>query len=194
VACNTARCDHDLTGGSISLVARTQGDAPRGFLPAVKQSIRQADPTIALEVHVMGDNLALAFWPTRFMTAMLGVMGALGLLLAMVGLHGVISYAVARRTNEIGIRMALGASRAQVLRLILADGFSLVAAGAAVGLLVSAAATGPLSALLAAGVRTLDPLIFGGVTLALALVATGSSLVAARRSMLIDPITALRYE
>ena len=183
-----------LTGGSISLVARTQGDAPRRFLTAVKQSIRQADPTVALEVHIMRDILALAFWPTRFMTTMLGVMGALGLLLAMVGLHGVISYAVARRTNEIGIRMALGASRAQVLRMILADGLSLVAAGAAVGLLVSAAATGPLSALLAAGVRTLDPLIFAGVTLALALVATGSSLVAARRSMLIDPIIALRYD
>jgi len=184
----------DLTGGSISLVVRTQGDAPRSFLPAVKKSIRQADPTIAFEVHIMRDNLALAFWPTRFMTATLGVMGALGLLLAMVGLHGVISYAVARRTNEIGIRMALGASRAQVLRMILADGLSLVAAGAAVGLLVSAAATGPLSALLAAGVRTLDPLIFAGVALMLASVATASTLIAARRSMRIDPISALRYE
>jgi ABC-type antimicrobial peptide transport system permease subunit len=121
-------------------------------------------------------------------------MGCLGLLLAMVGLYGVMSYTVNRRTREIGIRMALGAARTAILRMSLRDGLALVGAGVAIGLGISVLITRPLAAFLASGIGPADPLTFGGAALLLTLVGACASYVPAHRATRVDPMAALRHE
>jgi len=142
----------------------------------------------------MRDHLALAFFPSRVGALLLTILAGLGLMLAMVGLYGVIAYTVGRRTHELGIRIALGASRAQVLRLVVEDGLVLVGAGIAIGFVISLLVTRPLALLLAHGVSPTDPLNSFAVALLLALVGTGACLIPARRAMRVDPVVALRCE
>ena len=139
--------------------------------------------------EIVGSSL----FPNRLGAFLLGVMGAMGLLLATVGLYGVIAYAVARRTREIGIRMALGASKSAVLKTVAGDASILVCTGIVVGLVLSLAATQPLRMFLA-GVSVIDPLTLAGVALVLLSVGVGAVIVPARRAMRVDPIRALRYE
>jgi ABC-type antimicrobial peptide transport system permease subunit len=124
---------------------------------------------------------------------LLGVFAALALILSCVGIYGVISYLVSQRTHEIGVRIALGAQRSDVLRLILGQGVRMALIGVAIGI---AAALG-LTRLMANqlfGVTTHDPLTFGGVAVLLTLVAVAACYIPARRAMRTDPIVALRYE
>src|SRR5260370_40647392 len=121
-------------------------------------------------------------------------MGTLGVLLVMIGLYGVMSQAAQRRTREIGIRMALGAERSSVLRMVIRDGLALVVVGVAIGLVASAVLTRPLSAFLASGVSTTDPFTFGAAAGLLALVGRTASYFPARRASKVDPMVSLRYE
>jgi putative ABC transport system permease protein len=112
----------------------------------------------------------------------------------MVGLYGVMAYTVSRRTQEIGIRVALGARRAQVLKMVLRDGLVLIGIGTGIGLVVAFMATRPLTIVLAHGISPTDVVTFVTVTLLLALVGTGACLLPARRAAKVDPMVALRYE
>jgi putative ABC transport system permease protein len=129
----------------------------------------------------------------RFLLLLVGLFAAAALCLAAVGLYGVVAFFVARRTQEIGVRMAIGAQRGDVLRLVLGEGARLAAFGIGLGIAVSLAMTRLLSSLLF-GVRATDPVTFTAVAAILALVALAASYIPARRAMRVDPVTALRYE
>jgi putative ABC transport system permease protein len=139
--------------------------------------------------QVLSHSLALR----NFMRLLLSIFAGLALVLASVGIYGVISYAVSQRTREIGVRMALGARPADVLRLILGEGLRLVLAGVAVGIAAALALTKLLASLLY-GVSDTDPLIFASVTGLLVGVSLAACFIPARRAMRVDPMVALRYE
>jgi ABC-type antimicrobial peptide transport system permease subunit len=130
---------------------------------------------------------------TSFTLVMLGIAAAMALLLGTVGLYGVIAYSVSQRTREIGIRMAVGAQREDVTRLVLGEGMLVILEGLAIGLASALALTRVLSSLLV-GVTATDPLTFAGVAVLLAFVALAACYVPARRAMLVDPMIALRHE
>jgi putative ABC transport system permease protein len=129
----------------------------------------------------------------RFLLLLVGLFAAAALTLAAVGIYGVVAYSVARRTQEIGIRMALGAQRSDVLRLILGEGVRMAVLGVTIGIAASLAITRVMSTLLF-GVSSTDPLTFAGVAALLSLVALLASYIPARRAMRVDPLVALRYE
>ncbi len=129
----------------------------------------------------------------RLNMVLLGIFAGLALALAAVGIYGVISYSVTQRTHEIGVRMALGAQRGDVVRLILSHGLRLALVGLAIGIAGALASTRALSRMLF-GVSTTDPMIFAGLSLLLIAVAAVASYVPARRAMRVDPMVALRYE
>jgi putative ABC transport system permease protein len=139
--------------------------------------------------EIIADSLAAR----RVSMIVLGVFAALALGLASMGIYGVISYLVGQRTREIGIRMALGAKQAEVLRMILSEGLRMTLIGIAVGLVAAFGLT-RLMANLLFGVSATDPLTFAGVGLILTVVALAACYVPARRAMRVDPMVALRYE
>lgn len=144
-------------------------------------------------VTTFDETFAQVLWAPRMGAALLGIFGALALLLAGLGLYGVMSYSVSQRTQEIGVRIALGAQSGDVLKLILGQGSMIVGVGLAVGLALGFWLTRFTSNLLF-GVQTADPLAFGGTAILLLVVALVACLVPARRAMRVDPIQALRYE
>src|SRR5262245_40990532 len=129
----------------------------------------------------------------RNLALMMGVLGAVALLLAAMGIYGVISYLVAQRTREMGVRLALGARRRDLLKLVLGRGLTLTMTGVLSGLALALALTRFLSSLLF-GVSAADPITFAAIALLLAVVALMASFLPARRAMRVDPITALRHE
>lgn len=178
---------------SVSLVVRTNVD-PMSALAAVENRIWSVDKAQPVEaVATMDQLLSKSNAAPRFQTFLLGIFGGLGLLLAIVGIYGVISYTVAQRTHEVGIRLALGASPAQIMRLTLSQGLYLALIGVGIGIVASFALTRLMAGLLF-GVRATDPLTFCSVTLALIAVALAACYIPARRAMRVDPVVALRHE
>ena len=144
-------------------------------------------------VKTMDEYISQSVSTPRFNTTLLSIFAAVALVLTVVGLYGVMSYAVAQRTNEIGIRLALGAQTKDVLSLIIKQGLQLILLGLAIGLLVAVALMKIISGLLF-GVTTKDPFTFVAVAVVLTFIALLACYVPARRATKVDPLKALRYE
>ena len=180
-------------GTSMEVLLRTPGD-PAGLAPAVRRAIHDLDPEQAIgDMTTMKSALARAVAPRQFNMALLAVFGFASLVLASIGIFGVMAQTVAQRTHEIGIRMALGAGRGQVLRLVLGRGMAIVGAGIAIGIAAALLLTRLMHGLLF-GVAPADALTFTAVPLVLALVAMFAAWLPARRASGVDPIIALRYD
>jgi predicted permease len=183
-----------------TLVVGSAGGDPRSLIGAVRNTIRELDPKIPLaDVQTLGDYFSVGLYPYRMLAVVMGGCGVMALLLASLGIYGIISYSVAQRTRELGIRMALGALQADILRMVIWQGMMLVIAGLGIGLVLSFALTRLLTSSLLEldlplPVSATDPLTFAGVTLSLALVALVACFIPARRATRVDPIDALRYE
>jgi putative ABC transport system permease protein len=177
----------------ITLVVRTAGD-PAAMAKSVKSTVWSFDHNLPIsEVVTMDGVVAEATAQPRFEMLLLGVFAAVALALAAVGIYGVMSYSVSRRTHEIGIRVSLGATRAQILALVLRQGLILAVTGLAIGV-IGAMFLSRLMAGLLYGVQPTDPVTYIGVGALLLLVAVAAAYVPARRAMRVDPIVALRYE
>jgi ABC-type antimicrobial peptide transport system permease subunit len=142
----------------------------------------------------MEERLTGALLPSRVASALLGTIGFLGLLLAAVGIYGIMAYSVSRRTAEIGLRLAIGATRIQVMRMILIDAFRLVSAGMALGGAIALIVTRLLAGVLASGLSAIDPVSFGSVGALLSVIALIGGFVPAWLASRVDPVVALRYE
>ncbi|HLK64761.1 MAG TPA: ABC transporter permease [Bryobacteraceae bacterium] len=175
------------------VVVKSSGDAA-ALAGAVRREIHAADPDLPLsDLQTMDEILANSAHSRRWTMALLAVFAGLALLLALIGIYGVMSWLVAQRTREIGIRMALGASRAQVLGLVIRYGFALSGIGTAIGVAGALALRRVLSGLVF-DVSTADPWIYGGVVLLMLAVALLACYVPARRAARVDPLIALRWE
>ncbi|MBN2595009.1 MAG: ABC transporter permease [Sedimentisphaerales bacterium] len=180
-------------GGELSFVLRIAGE-PAHLISAVRAAVAEVEPNQPLHnVMTMEQRLANTTTSRRLNTALLGSFAAVALLLAVVGIYGVTSYAVTQRRREIGVRMALGAQKSHVLGLVVSHGLRLTLAGVVIGLLGAFALTRYLSSLLYS-VKATDPVTFLGVAVALTGVAMLACWIPARRAAKIDPMEALRYE
>jgi hypothetical protein len=178
---------------SVDLIVRTATPAA-GALPMLREAVWRLDPEILFTEDAPAEQVANAtIAPTRIGAMVLGAFGALALLLAAVGLYGVIAQAVSRRTREVGIRIALGAERGQVLRMILAEGSRLALVGIGLGTLAAAGVGRVLESLLY-GVSGFDPIAYSLAAGLLLLVALAANLMPALTAARIDPVRALRAE
>ncbi len=179
------------TTGGVDVILRSNG-TPGAAFDSIRHSVTTGEQFIFND-RTFGEIIAKSLATQRFAMILLGVFAALALLLASIGIYGVISYVVGQRTQEIGIRLALGAQRLHILRLILGRGGILALAGVALGLVAALALTRLMASLLY-GVGATDPLTFAGVAILLTLVALAACYVPARRAAKVDPMVALRYE
>jgi putative ABC transport system permease protein len=176
-----------------TLQVRTSG-RPEALISTVRAQVQSLDTNLALtNVQTIGELIGQGLWAPRMGAALLAVFGGIALILAVIGVYGVLSYSVNQQTREIGIRMAMGAQTSGVLRLIVGQGMRLAAAGLGLGLLVAFAAMRLLGSLLF-GVSAHDPLTFAAVSTVLAVAAVLACYIPARRATKVDPIIALRYE
>ncbi len=176
-----------------ALIVRTDGD-PRGLISNVRNEVAALDENLPpQDLQPLSETVSLASWSARTGAVVLGVFGLLGLVLAAIGIYGVMSYSVCRRTREIGLRMALGAETRDVIKLIVKQGLGLTLIGAAIGLMLAVAVTRLLASLLY-GVTATDPVIFAAVVLFVICVAVLACYLPARRATRVDPMTALRCE
>ena len=176
-----------------ALVVRTAGD-PETMLATVRREAQALDPNLALvQLDTLEEHMAFPLFAARASGTLLGALGFLALVLALVGLYGMLAFLVSQRTREIGIRMALGAQRSEVLKLVMRHGLSLTLIGVGIGLAGAFAVTSVLSSVLY-GIRPTDPLTFIGVSLLLLGVAALACFIPARRATKVDPLVALRYE
>ena len=181
-----------LPASSLTVVLRGQGE-PAASIPAMRETVRTLDPQLPLKFQTLDQVFSSSLDQRRFSLVIFGVFGAVALLLAAMGIYGVTTYAVAQRTQEIGIRMALGAQMSDVLKLVLRNGMSLAFIGAAIGLGGAYAITRVMRSLLFEVVPT-DFATFITVSVVLIVVALLACYLPARRATKVDPLVALRYE
>lgn len=182
-----------MVADAVAVVLRTEGD-PTAIMGQVRRAVYENDPReIIYNVETMDDVVAGSFAARRLSMILLGAFAGLALILSCVGIYGVISYLVGQRTHEIGVRMALGAQRADVMRLVLSEGSRMALLGIAIGIVASLALTRFMASQLF-GVTAHDPLTFAGVAILLMIVAMLACLVPALRAVRVDPMIALRYE
>jgi predicted permease len=175
-----------------SWIVRTSG--PVDLTAALQQAMKEADPQMPLaNVRPMTQVISSSIASQQFILLLMGVFAGLALVLTAVGIYGVLSYQVSRRTNEIGIRMALGARVSDVLKLVIGQGLRLALIGVAIGVAAAYGLTRLIAHLLF-GVSATDPVVFAAVALLLTGVALGACFVPARRATKVDPMVALRYE
>jgi predicted permease len=175
------------------IVARTSGDAT-ALVQAMRRELLAMEPSLVfMSANTMEQNLGLSLMPARVGALLAAGFGGLGTLLAAIGLYGVIAFSVARRTREIGVRMALGAQPGGVLTMVMRQGLLIVAIGLAAGALLAAGAATALQRVLY-GISPFDPVAWGFGIAAMLLAAALANFVPARRAMRIDPMTALRIE
>ncbi len=178
---------------TMDILLRTTQD-PASVTESARETIRSIDPDVPMAaVKPLADVVADSMTGPRFSMLLLGAFAALALLLATIGMYGVISYGVAQRTQEIGIRMALGAQRSDVSKMVVGDGIRLAAFGVGVGLIAAFAVTRSMKSFLY-GVQATDPLTFASVAVLLVFIALLASYIPARRAMRVDPMVALRHE
>jgi len=183
----------ELFTAGVAIVARASSDAA-AVLSGIREIVRSADPDMpVVDVRTMEEHMGTALLPARLGGSVLGLFGLLGLMLAAVGIYGVMAYSVAQRTRELGIRIALGSDRTDVVRLVLGEGMRLAGIGLGIGLLGAVASARLVGGLLY-GVSPFDPLAFSVVPLTLVAVAAAAVYVPARRAARIDPIRALKTE
>ena len=176
-----------------TFVVRSQSDPVR-LTAAIRGAVQAVDPTQAVSrIKTMPDMVATSLAPRRFVVTLLGGFAGMALLMAVLGLYGVISYSVAQRTQEIGIRMALGAQRRAVMGMVIVHGMELVGIGAAIGLVASVAFGRVLKNQLFQ-VSSFDPLTFAATVLVLIGAALLACYIPAWRATRVDPMEALRYE
>jgi putative ABC transport system permease protein len=175
------------------LTIRVEGD-PASITSAVRSAVRAADPNLPMfQARTIAEARRLSYWQYGLYGWIFGTIGIMGLLLAAIGVYGVLSYSVSQRTQELGVRVALGAGRADILRLVVGHGLVLAAIGIVAGLALSAAAM-PFARSLLYNVSPFDPLTFTAVAAFLVGVAFLASYVPARRAIRVDPVVALRGE
>ena len=175
----------------MALIVRTASD-PKGFVDSIRRAVLAVDAEQPIyDVSAMADVVSRSVFLPRISMLLLGAFAISALLLAVVGIYGVVSYSVTQRTHELGVRMALGADAASTLRLVLGRSMLLVGGGTVCGLIASMAVTRAIAGLLY-GVSPLDPIVFAGVALTLAGAGFVASLIPARRATRVDPIVALR--
>jgi predicted permease len=176
---------------NLHFLIRASGN-PRPLVPAIHSALNQLDPTSALEIKTMQQGLAFALVPSRVGAAILGSTGLLGLVLASIGLYGLLLYSVSRRVREIGLRVALGATPRNILKLVFGQSASLAAVGIGIGLALSVFAVRPLAMFLTPEVKSTDIFNFVVVGAVLALVALVATIPPALRALRVDPVVALR--
>lgn len=177
----------------MTVLARTAGPAAHGVTP-VRRVVLDLEPEVAFsEEGTVTDLVRMTLVPTRVGASLLGAFGALALLLAAMGLYGVIAYSVSQRAHELGVRAALGADRGNLLRLVVGQGMRLAAVGVVLGALAAAVVSRVLSVLLY-GISAVDPWAFGGAAAILVGVALLANPVPALRAARVDAMRALRHE
>lgn len=178
---------------TMSLVARTR-DQPSAVVEAVRTAVLSLDPNLPIYgVTEMGDFMKEQRGGDTIMAKIMAVLAAVALVLAVVGVYGVMAYSISQRTREMGIRMALGARRGHVRALVMRQGTVLAAMGIVIGIGIALLVTRSLATFLF-GVSPFDPVVFGAVALLLLLASVGATYLPARRATLVDPIEALRTE
>jgi putative ABC transport system permease protein len=183
----------ELVISEMTILVRTEND-PLRLVSAVRNELQQMDPELPMAaISTMDQLLADSISRSRFTMLLLGIFACIALVLASVGIYGVIAYSVTQRTQEFGIRMALGANHRDVLRLVLGQGTRLTLLGVGLGVIAALIVT-RLMATLLYGITASDPLTFTAVALLLALVALAACYIPARRATRVDPIDALRYQ
>jgi predicted permease len=182
----------DSPGNGATWVVRTSG-RPQEAFHALKQTVAAVNPAFVIEFKVLTEQIAESLQRDRLMAVLAGAFGVLAAVLVAIGLYGVIAYMVARRQNEIGVRMALGADRASVIRLVLREAMMLLAAGLAIGIGLALWA-GRAAATLLFGLKPNDVATFVAASILLAVVAAAAGYLPARRASAMDPMDALRVE
>jgi len=166
---------------------------PKELTTRIRSEIQRVDRNVSVSVRTVHYLMQQAFWPDQIVAGFVGALGLLGIFLGAIGLYGMVAFTVNRRSREIGIRMALGAERTDILRLVLRHGLALAAIGTAIGLVASLATMRLLSSMLF-GIRPTDSFTFAGSSALVILIALAACYLPARRAASIDPMQSLRTE